>query len=60
MANDTQMEAPECKFGECKHYHTCGKKPRRRCKRFNPCKTYMDKYDNDYSIWEDLHGREYD
>ena len=52
-------ETNNCKFGECQHYHTC-KDKQGKCARFKPCKTYMDKYDNDMELWEDLHGEEYD
>lgn len=46
----------QCKFGECKHYHTCKKDKQGKCERFSPCETYMDKYDNDFELWADLHG----
>ena len=51
------MKAEEqCKFGVCKKYCVCDKKEKDACNSFVPCKTYMDKYDNDIELWEELHG----
>ena len=44
-----------CEFGECKHYLTCND-TKGKCERFEPCNSYMDKYDNDLELWKDLHG----
>lgn len=27
-----------------------------KCDLYRPCKTYMDKYDNDMELWKDMHG----
>ena len=50
----------QCRFGACKKYCVCDKCDRKEerdtCSDFEPCLTYMDKYNNDVELWEDLHG----
>lgn len=46
-----------CKFGSCKKYCMCDRKEKRdTCNEFEPCLTYMDKYNNDIDLWKELHG----
>lgn len=52
------MNEEKCKFGECQHYWNC-KDRKGKCKKFKPCESYMDQYDNDIELWEDLHGEGY-
>ena len=49
-------EKEQCKFGSCKKYLVCEKKEKCTCNKFEPCLTYMDKYNNDVDLWGDLHG----
>ena len=49
-----------CEFNKCKHYLTCKKDKGEVCEDFAECKTYMDAYDNDLGLWQDLHGWEVD
>ena len=49
----------QCQFGESQHWWKC-KDRNGKCERHEPCKTYMDKYDNDMELWKDLHGEEDD
>lgn len=46
----------QCKFGVCKKYCVCDKKEKKEPCSFEPCLTYMDKYNNDIELWKELHG----
>ena len=48
----------QCEFNKCQHYLTCGKDKGVVCEDFAACKTYMDAYDNDLALWQELHGWE--
>ena len=50
-------EEERCVFGACKKYCVCDRKDKKEtCNEFEPCLTYMDKYNNDIELWEDMHG----
>ena len=48
----------QCEFNICQHYLTCKKDKGEVCEDFAACKTYMDAYDNDLALWQELHGWE--
>ena len=47
-----------CEFNKCKHYLTCKRDKGNTCEDFAACTTYMDAYDNDLGLWQQLHGWE--
>ena len=48
----------QCEFNICQHYLTCKKDKGEVCEDFAACTTYMDAYDNDLGLWQQLHGWE--
>ena len=44
-----------CEFGNCKHYFTCDKEKGAVCEEFEQCKSYMDAYDNNLELWQEIH-----
>lgn len=49
----------KCEFGYCKNWIVCKQKVDKGvCDKFEPCMTYMDKYNNDKEHWEEMHNFE--
>lgn len=51
-----KMQEKYCSFGKCKKHLVCDKIGSVPCTDFEPCLTYMDKYNNDVELWEEMHG----